>query len=47
MAKTTKATELLKRQSGIDPEMLQIAEHFRIAQMIYDARQVARVAARR
>ena len=45
MAKTTKASEILKRQSGIDaetdPEMLQIAEHFRIAQMIYDARQAA------
>jgi ribosome-binding protein aMBF1 (putative translation factor) len=42
MAKITDAVEILKRKTGIDPdsdtEMLQIAEGFRIAQMIYDAR---------
>ena len=43
MAKTTTdAVEILKRTSGInpdtDPEMLQISEDLRIAQMIYDAR---------
>jgi len=45
MAKTTQATEILKRQSGIDPktdpEMLQIAEDYRVAQMVYDARTAA------
>ena len=43
MAKTTNdAVEILKRTSGIDPasdpEMLQISEDLRVAQMIYDAR---------
>lgn len=45
MAKTSKATQILKGQSGIDPdtdaEMLEIAQDFRIAQMIYDARTAA------
>ena len=45
MAKTTQATEILKRKTGIDPAtdpgMLQIAEDCRIAQMIYDARSAA------
>ena len=45
MAKVTRASEILKRQSGIDPEcdpeMLQISEDYRIAQMIYDARTAA------
>ena len=45
MAKTTHASEILKRKSGInpdtDPEMLQVTEDYRIAQMIYDARKVA------
>ena len=46
MAKTTTdAVTILKHQSGIDPEtdptMLQIAEGFRIAQMVYDARKAA------
>lgn len=45
MAKTTQASEILKRKTGIDPEtdpeMLQIAEDYRIAQMIYDARKAA------
>ncbi len=42
MAKTTNAVEILKRTTGIDPdtdpELLQISEDLRIAQMIYDAR---------
>jgi len=45
MAKITDAVEILKRKTGIDPdsdpEMLQIAEGFQIAQMIYDARTEA------
>ena len=45
MAKTTQSSEILKRRTGIDPdrdpEMLQIAEDYRIAQMIFDARQSA------
>jgi ribosome-binding protein aMBF1 (putative translation factor) len=45
MAKTTDAVEILKRKTGIDPEvdpeMQQIAEDFRIAQLIYDARTAA------
>ena len=46
MAKaTTDAVEILKRTSGIDPatdpEMIQIAEDFRIAQMIFDSRKKA------
>ena len=46
MAKTTTdAVKILERTSGInpdsDPEMLQIAEGFRIAQMVYDARSAA------
>ncbi len=45
MAKITDAVEILKRRTGIDPEtdpeMLQIAEEFRVAQMIYDARAAA------
>jgi len=46
MAKTTTdAIGILKRTTGIDPksdpEMLQIAEGFRIAQMVYDARSAA------
>ncbi len=45
MAKTTDAVEILKRKTGIDPdrdpEMLQIAEDLRVAQMIYDARTEA------
>ncbi len=47
MAKITDAVEILKRTTGIDPdsdpEMLQISEDFRIAQMIYDARTNARL----
>lgn len=45
--KTTSAVEILKRTTGIDPntdpKMLQIAEDFRIAQMIYDARTKAKL----
>ena len=45
MAKTNSATEILKRTSGIDPasdsESLQIADDYRVAQMIYDARKAA------
>ncbi|MDZ4657445.1 MAG: helix-turn-helix transcriptional regulator [Bythopirellula sp.] len=45
MAKITDAVEILKRKTGIDPEtdpeMLQIAEDYRIAQLIYDARTAA------
>jgi ribosome-binding protein aMBF1 (putative translation factor) len=45
MAKITDAVEILKRKTKIDPdrdpEMLQIAEDFRVAQMIYDARTEA------
>jgi ribosome-binding protein aMBF1 (putative translation factor) len=45
MAKITDAVEILKRKMGIDPntdpEMLQIAEDLRVAQMIYDARSEA------
>lgn len=45
MAKTSSATEILKRKTGIDPasdpEMLQISEDYRVAQMIYDARTEA------
>lgn len=40
--KTADAVEILKRQTGIDPdtdpEMLKISEDLRVAQMIYDAR---------
>ena len=47
MAKITRASEILKRQSGIDPdcdpEMLRISEDYRIAQMIYDARTAAQL----
>ena len=47
MAKVTRASEILKRQSGIDadcdPEMLRISEDYRIAQMIYDARTAAQL----
>lgn len=42
MAKTADAVEIIKRTTGIDPErdpeMIQIAEDFRVAQIIYDAR---------
>lgn len=42
---TSDAVEILKRKTGIDPdtdpEMLQIAEDFRVARMIYDARHSA------
>ena len=45
MAKTSNATEILKRKTGIDPasdpEMLQISEDYRVAQMIFDARTEA------
>lgn len=45
MAKTSDAVEILKRKTGIDPdadpEMLQIAEDYHVAQMIYDARHSA------
>ena len=45
MAKITDAVEILKRKTGIypdtDPEMLQIADDLRVAQMIYDARTEA------
>ncbi len=45
MAKTTQASEILKRKTGIDPEtdpeMQQIAEEYRIAQMIFAARKAA------
>ena len=47
MAKVTRASEILKRQSGIDPdrdpEMLRTSEDYRIAQMIYDARTAAQL----
>jgi ribosome-binding protein aMBF1 (putative translation factor) len=40
--KTADAVEILKRKTGIDPErdpeMLEISEDLRVAQMIYDAR---------
>jgi len=42
MARITDALGFLKKTTGIDPdtdpEMLQIAEGFQVAQMIYDAR---------
>lgn len=46
MAKTTTdAVKIIESTSGInpetDPEMLQIAEGFRVAQMVYDARTAA------
>jgi len=45
MAKTSDAVEILKRTTGIDPEtdpeMLQMAEDFRVGQLIYDARTEA------
>ena len=45
MAKAMQASEILKRKTGVDPdtdaEMLQIAEDYRIAQMIHDAREAA------
>ena len=45
MAKTSDAVEILKQKMGIDPhtdpEMLQIAEDYRVAQIIYDARHAA------
>ena len=45
MAKTSDASKILKKRTGIDPqrdpEMLQIAEDYRVAQMIYDARTAA------
>ncbi len=45
MTKTSDAVEILKRKTGIDPdadpEMLQIAEDYRVAQIIYDARHAA------
>lgn len=45
MAKTTRASEILKRKTGIDsdtdPEMLQISQDYRVAQMIYDARSAS------
>ena len=45
MAKITDAVEILKRKMGIrpdtDPEMLQISEGLRVAQMIFDARTEA------
>ena len=45
MAKTRDAVEILKRSTGIDPktdpEMQQIFEDLRVAQMIYDARTEA------
>ena len=45
MAKTSDAVEILSRKTGINPdtnpEMLQIAEDYRVAQMIYDARTEA------
>jgi ribosome-binding protein aMBF1 (putative translation factor) len=45
MPKTSDAVEILKQRSGIDPdrdpEMLQIAEDFRVGQMICDARTAA------
>lgn len=41
MAKITDAVDILKHKTGIDPnidpEMLQIAEDYRIAQLVYDA----------
>jgi predicted transcriptional regulator len=46
MAKATSdAVEILKKTTGIDPDrdpaMMQIAEGFRIAQMVYDVRTAA------
>jgi ribosome-binding protein aMBF1 (putative translation factor) len=45
MTKTSDAVKILKQRTGIDPErdseMLQIAEDYRVAQMIYDARTAA------
>jgi len=45
MNRTSDASKILKQRSGIDPErdpdMLQIAEDYRVAQMIYDARTAA------
>jgi ribosome-binding protein aMBF1 (putative translation factor) len=45
MTKINDAVELLRQRTGIDPqsdpEMLQIAEDFRVGQMIFDARTAA------
>jgi len=45
MTKTSDAVKILKQRTGVDPdrdpEMLQIAEDYRVAQMIYDARTTA------
>jgi len=45
MERTTNASEILKRVTGIDPkndaQMQQIGEDFRIAQMVYDTRKSA------
>lgn len=45
MAKTSSATDILKRKTGVDPaadpEMLQISEDLRVAQIIFDARAEA------
>ena len=42
MGSTRKATEIIKRKTGVDAkhdaEMIQIGEDYRVAQMIYDAR---------
>lgn len=45
MTRTNQASEILKRTTGINPDtdldMLQIAEDYLIAQMIYDARSAS------
>ena len=45
MAKTSKADAILTKVSGIDPavdsECQRIADDFRVAQMVFDARQAA------
>jgi len=47
MAKTSDAIKILKQQTGIDPdtdpEMLRIAEEYRVGQIIHDARIAAQM----
>jgi ribosome-binding protein aMBF1 (putative translation factor) len=47
MAKTSDAIKILKQRTGIDPEtdpeMLRIAEEYRVGQIIHDARTAAKL----
>ena len=47
MAKTSDAIKILKQRTGIDPdtdpEMMRIAEDYRVGQMIHDARIAAQL----